>query len=69
MSNMSDFEAGVLSANVKQLTDAVQLLTTKVAALEAQASFGKGALWGVLLIAGSLGALALWSIQKLFGIH
>lgn len=69
MAPMSEFDAGVLSANVAQLTAAVKDLTEKVEALEEQASFGKGALWGIVLVAGSLGAVTLWAVQKLFGVH
>lgn len=69
MSSMSDFDAGRLIQRIEQLNTTVERLSTDVSELKAQASFGKGALWGVLLVAGSLGALCLWVVQKLLGVH
>ncbi len=69
MSSMSDFDAGRLIERLEQLNKTVERLSDEVGELKAQASFGKGALWGVLLVAGSLGALSLWALQKLFGVH
>lgn len=69
MAPLSEFDAGVLTEQIRQLQHAVENLTGKVSSLEEQASFGKGAFWGVLLVAGSLGAITLWAFQKVFGVH
>ena len=69
MSSMSDFDAGRLIQRLEQLNKTVERLSADVSELKAQASFGKGALWGVFLVAGSLGAVCLWAVQRLFGVH
>lgn len=64
MSTMSDIEAGRWIEKVEQLTLAVNDLTQEMKDLRLQATYGKGVLFGMLSVSGTVGAGVAWLIGK-----
>jgi hypothetical protein len=63
---MSDIEAGRWIEKVEQLTLAVNDLTQEMKDLRQQAAYGKGVLFGMLSVAGAVGAAVAWLLGKVF---
>jgi hypothetical protein len=66
MSSMTDLEAGQLVADVRALREDVAALTIEMKSLQLQAAYGKGVLFGMLSIAGGVGAGIAWVVGKVF---
>ena len=66
MSSMTDMEAGQWIAKVEALTKAVDRLSQKLEGLEKQAAYGRGVLWGMLSVAGAVGAGISWLAGRMW---